>query len=786
MNWLIRIGLLLLSCASLTTAITVAETDIIYNGKALHGYVPLVTPSTKGIAFLYDVTFDPWGWTMGHEDGRHAMVAEFGNRVSSAYLFIHDGDGSTLYAVQELLKRGYRLFIGESNAFHSTFMQFCTPNITSDTAYFITNSDPRTCANVGGFRLDAYQAAFLIGVATGATMSPTAKICHYGLMSAPTFVMNANAFGLGVELGTLWNPVKFTAFPTIHTWTLNGYGSAATPNYIIRQLIDVEKCTIYYQGTYGAVVDLYYAAGKGATVIASGFDASKVLGEQVFSSISPNLTPVFLKYARAFMNGAGPRGDFIVMKLEQNAIYPTHTMTQDRILSPKVDPTILDLVAQIRDQILDPTQNVNPWCLRETWPQLNESRCWTLSQMESSTELFAPMKFEKLLDVPKPQITQEGQPSSRIGSTSIAIFVIGMIEYTTFALVIGLQLDHPYVKAISGRIVLVGLFGLAVAHGGSLLTTLVFPSQKVCEARWWVLTLASCLFTVHFWSKLTRIGKIFDDKGPLKKKKIPDWLVLGWLFCYILIPVIYLGTLTAINEVSQLEVNNIEIYNGEQIENEIEQWVVEIKQIFTCSQNTYQVTGILGFLGFLWILNIWKVIETYEVPSEFNESRQIVFCAVFIVFISIFIVPVELAFDFSIESIATIRVMYMGLLPMLLAFVLAWPCTMKLIVAHLKGISKAQIIDMMRSNGRSATSTIGRSSIVSKPPTLEKNGTQVLIHLDDTKTIVPEAGKENGTPLLNRVRTPPVRLATQYSSRVTLLKGIKTGSPSGDMTANSI
>jgi simple sugar transport system substrate-binding protein len=201
--------------------------------SAAHSHAMTANPvGPLKVAFVYVGPIGDAGWTRGHDDGRKAVEAEYGDRVETAYVeSVPESAADAERVIRQLASDGNRLIFGTTFGYMEAMLKVAKdfPDVKFE---HVTGF--KTAKNLAQYDVRTYEGAYLAGIAAG-KLTKTDKLGVVASLPIPEVVRNIDAFTLGARES---NPNVTTRVVWTNQWFDPGKEREAATS-LIGQDVDV-------------------------------------------------------------------------------------------------------------------------------------------------------------------------------------------------------------------------------------------------------------------------------------------------------------------------------------------------------------------------------------------------------------------------------------------------------------------------------------------------------------------------------------------------------------------
>lgn len=300
------------------------------------------------VAFLHENPVGEGGWTLSHEKSRAQIDEYFGDLVQTSAL---DGVNPGVDAervMTQLAREGKQLIFATSFGFLNPTRRVAPrfPNTIFEHA-----SGYLTAKNVGTYQIRAYQGRYLSGVAA-AMVSETGVLGYVGSFPIPEVVRGINAFVLGAQSV---NPDIVIELVWINSWSDAGKAREAA------ELLIFNGADVITHHTESSSA-IQAADQAGVWSIGYQSDRSAAAPNKHLVSVVHNWFPFYRKDIQAVLDGEW-QSHSTWIGVEEDA-------SQLVSWGASVPPEVIDLVQQVKQQMIDEAPNPFVGPLYDTQGQL--------------------------------------------------------------------------------------------------------------------------------------------------------------------------------------------------------------------------------------------------------------------------------------------------------------------------------------------------------------------------------------------------------------------------------
>ena len=178
---------------------------------ASRGIVPAWAAEPLKVGFVYVGPIGDYGWTHGHDFGRKAVEAHFGNQVKTTYVESVAEGPDAERVIRQLAQQGHGLIFTTSFGYMEQTLrvakQFPKLKFEHATGY-------KTAENVSAYNSRFYEGRAVVGHIAG-KLTKTGKIGYVASVPIPEVVMGINATALAARKV---RPDATVRVVWVHTW----------------------------------------------------------------------------------------------------------------------------------------------------------------------------------------------------------------------------------------------------------------------------------------------------------------------------------------------------------------------------------------------------------------------------------------------------------------------------------------------------------------------------------------------------------------------------------------
>ena len=172
---------------------------------------PAPKPEPLKIAFAYVGPVGDGGWTFAHDNGRKALEAEFGDKISTSFVENVPESADAERVLRDMAGQGNKLIFGTTFGYMEPMLKVATDNagIKFEHATGYKQAD-----NMRTYDSRTYEGAYMAGVIAG-KMTKTNTLGVVGSIPIPEVIRNINSFTLGAQSG---NPKVKVKVVWVNEW----------------------------------------------------------------------------------------------------------------------------------------------------------------------------------------------------------------------------------------------------------------------------------------------------------------------------------------------------------------------------------------------------------------------------------------------------------------------------------------------------------------------------------------------------------------------------------------
>jgi basic membrane protein A and related proteins len=156
---------------------------------------PAPKPEPLKIAFAYVGPVGDGGWTFAHDNGRKALEAEFGDKISTSFVEKVPESADAERVIREMATSGNKLIFGTTFGYMETMLKLAPefPDVKFEHATGYKQAD-----NMRTYDSRTYEGAYMAGVIAG-KMTKTNTLGVVASIPIPEVIRNINSFTLGAQ-----------------------------------------------------------------------------------------------------------------------------------------------------------------------------------------------------------------------------------------------------------------------------------------------------------------------------------------------------------------------------------------------------------------------------------------------------------------------------------------------------------------------------------------------------------------------------------------------------------
>ena len=172
---------------------------------------PAPKPEPLKIAFAYVGPVGDGGWTFAHDNGRKALEAEFGDKISTSFVENVPESADAERVLRDMAGQGNKLIFGTTFGYMEPMIKVAADNagIKFEHATGYKQAD-----NLRTYDSRTYEGAYMAGVIAG-KMTKSNTLGVVGSIPIPEVIRNINAFTLGAQSS---NPKVKTKVVWVNGW----------------------------------------------------------------------------------------------------------------------------------------------------------------------------------------------------------------------------------------------------------------------------------------------------------------------------------------------------------------------------------------------------------------------------------------------------------------------------------------------------------------------------------------------------------------------------------------
>ena len=145
--------------------------------------------------FVYIGPTGDHGWTYSHDQGRKALEAQSGGKVTTTFVESVQETADAERVFRDLAQKGHKVIFGTSFGYMNQMLKVAKafPKTT-----FMHATGYKTAPNLGVYDVRTYEGAYMLGVVAG-KMSKNNKVGYVASIPIPEVIRNINAFTVGAR-----------------------------------------------------------------------------------------------------------------------------------------------------------------------------------------------------------------------------------------------------------------------------------------------------------------------------------------------------------------------------------------------------------------------------------------------------------------------------------------------------------------------------------------------------------------------------------------------------------
>jgi basic membrane protein A and related proteins len=163
------------------------------------------------VAFAYVGPVGDAGWTYAHDQGRKAVMAKFGSKVSTSFVENVPEGADAERVFRDLVDQGNQLIFGTTFGYMEPMLKVATD---FEGTHFEHATGYKTAKNLRTYDSRTYEGAYLAGVVAG-TMTKSLTLGVVASIPIPEVIRNINSFTLGAQSQ---NPAIKTKVVWVNKW----------------------------------------------------------------------------------------------------------------------------------------------------------------------------------------------------------------------------------------------------------------------------------------------------------------------------------------------------------------------------------------------------------------------------------------------------------------------------------------------------------------------------------------------------------------------------------------
>ena len=273
--------------------------------------------------FVYIGPTGDHGWTYSHDQGRKALEAQSGGKVTTTFVESVQETADAERVFRDLAQKGHKVIFGTFFGYMNQMLKVAKafPKTT-----FMHATGYKTAPNLGVYDVRTYEGAYMLGVVAG-KMSKNNKVGYVASIPIPEVIRNINAFTVGARSV---NPAITTKVIWINSWFDPGKEREAALAHI------AQGADVLMQNTDSPAV-VQTAQEKGAIGFGWDSDMSKFGGKAHLAASILNWDVVYKKVV-ADVEACGDVGhgavEAAVDRREREPVTGGHRMAPMRMVAP--------------------------------------------------------------------------------------------------------------------------------------------------------------------------------------------------------------------------------------------------------------------------------------------------------------------------------------------------------------------------------------------------------------------------------------------------------------------
>jgi basic membrane protein A and related proteins len=267
---------------------------------------PAPKPEPLKIAFAYVGPVGDGGWTFAHDNGRKALEAEFGDKISTSFVENVPESADAERVIREMATSGNKLIFGTTFGYMETMLKLAPefPDVKFEHATGYKQAD-----NMRTYDSRTYEGAYMAGVIAG-KMTKTNTLGVVASIPIPEVIRNINSFTLGAQSS---NPKVKTKV----VW-VNGWFDPPKETEAATSLIN-GGADVLFQNTDSPAV-LKTAEAKGKRAFGWDSDMTAYGPKAHLASAVINWGPYYIKATKEALDGTWKGGTGSWMGVKDGAI----------------------------------------------------------------------------------------------------------------------------------------------------------------------------------------------------------------------------------------------------------------------------------------------------------------------------------------------------------------------------------------------------------------------------------------------------------------------------------
>lgn len=248
------------------------------------------------VGFVYIGPIGDHGWTYQHEQGRQAVIKQFGDQVETSYVENVPEGADAERVIRNMAKGGFDLIFTTSFGYMNPTLKVAKqfPKVTFEHA-----TGYKQNKNLGTYLSRSYEGRY-VGGYLAAKMTKTKKVGYVASFPIPEVIRDINAIQLALDK---YNPGTEIKVVWVNSWFDPGKESDAA-NALIDQGVDV-----MFQHT-DSPAPIQTAERRGVYAVGYASDMAHFGPKAVLTSIVNDWGPHYVKSTQAVIDGTWKFEDF--------------------------------------------------------------------------------------------------------------------------------------------------------------------------------------------------------------------------------------------------------------------------------------------------------------------------------------------------------------------------------------------------------------------------------------------------------------------------------------------